>query len=385
MGDLHGLDSEILRQPLSEGAAAGVDLRVDEAGRAAWTRVRELRDEARRIERDADNDPRLDRRTAQPIWDKLAAACVDILTRQSHDLAVAATLTEALSRTCGFPGLAAGFDAARALVESHWADLYPVPDPEDGPADERTTAVERALPLVRLAGEESEGLLMPAILNVPLLDGRGGERFGLFHWRSSRELAGIEDPERLANAIERGATSPQLFEAAVASTDRRFLQEAFRGIVAAKDSWRQLADAVGTASGDLAAVPKLPIVDLLEECETALRTFAPAAIAEIDAAAPPPERASGGDAGTSPHAASTPLQGLLVPGGASRHDVLEILDSVADYFERHDPHSLLAAQVRNVVRMARLPRPDYYRELILEEAGLKSLSRMAGLSFDDAT
>jgi predicted component of type VI protein secretion system len=77
--------------------------------------------------------------------------------------------------------------------------------------------------------------------------------------------------------------------------------------------------------------------------------------------------------------------GLLATGDASRHDVLLILDSVADYFERHDPHSLLAAQVRNVVRMARLPRPDYYRELILEEGGLKSLSRMAGLRFDDAS
>lgn len=385
MGDLHGLDPETLRQPLSDGAVAGVDLRVDEAGRAAWTRVRELRDEARRIERDADNDPRLDRRAAEPIWNKLAASCVEILTRQSHDLAVVATLTEALSRTCGFPGLAAGFNSARALVESHWPDLFPVPDPEDGPTDERTTAVERALPLVRLAGEESEGLLMPAILNVPLLEGRGGERFGLFHYRSSRELAGIDDPERLANAIERGATSPQLFEAAVASTDKRFLQDTFRGILAAKDSWQRLADAVGTASGDMAAVPKLPIVDLLEECETALRTFAAAAIGEIDRGADTPDRPSADAPRTNSAAAHAPLEGLLVSGDASRHDVLEILDSVADYFERHDPHSLLAAQVRNVVRMARLPRPDYYRELILEEAGLKSLSRMAGLSFDDAT
>jgi type VI secretion system protein ImpA len=384
MGDLHGLDCETLRQPLSDEAPAGIDLRVDEAGRAAWSRVRELRDEARRIEREADNDPRLDRRAAEPTWNKLAAACVEILTQQSHDLAAAATLTEALSRTCGFQGLAASFDAARSMVESHWSNLYPIPDPEDGPADERTTSLERALPLVRLAGEESEGLLVPAILNVPLLDGRGGERYGLFHYRSSREIAGIEDPERLANAIERGATSPQLFEAAVASTEKRFLQETFRGIVAAKDSWQRLADAVGTASGDTASVPKPPIVDLFEECETALRTFAAAAIAEIDAVASNAERPTG-ETQTSPHAASTPPSGLLVPGGASRHDVLAILDSVADYFERHDPHSLLAAQVRNVVRMARLPRPDYYREIILEEGGLKSVSRMVGLNFDDAS
>jgi type VI secretion system protein ImpA len=380
----HVVDLEALRQPLLEGAPAGINLRVDEAGRAAWGSIRELRDEARRIERDADKDPNQDRWAAVPIWSKVVDTCAAVLTTQSRDLAVAAALIEALGRTRGFRGLAAGCDVARAMVESHWSELFPIPDPEDGPADERMIAIERALPLVRLAGDDSEGLLVPAILHVPLVDGRDGERFGLCHWRSSAELRGVDDTDRLQTALERGGTSPQQFETGVATTDRAFLQDVFRGIQAASGAWQALADAVASASNDVAIVPTLPLRELFEECETALRTFAPAAIAELGAAAAAQSETTNlaQSAADGPAPRATPLAGVLVPGEASRNDVLQILESVADHFERHDPHSLLAAQVRNVVRMARLPRADYYRELILEESGLQSLSRMAGLTFD---
>lgn len=378
------MDLESLRQPLSEGAPAGVNLRIDEAGRAAWGSIRELRDEARRIERDADKDPTQDRWAAVPIWSKVVDTCAAVLTAQSRDLGVAAALIEALGRTQGFHGLASGCDVARVMVESHWSDLFPIPDPEDGPADERMIAMERALPLVRLAGDDSEGLLVPAILHVPLVDGRDGERFGLCHWRSSAELRGVDDSDRLQTALERGGTSPQQFETGAATSDRPFLQDVFRGIRAAREAWQALADAVANASGDVAIVPTLPLRELFEECETALRTFAPAAIAELGTAAvAQSETTSLAQSATDgPALGKTPLPGVLVSGEASRNDVLQILESAADYFERHDPHSLLAAQVRNVVRMARLPRADYYKELILEESGLQSLSRMAGLTFD---
>jgi len=382
MPAVQAVDLEALRQPLSEAAPAGVNLRVDDSGRAAWGSIRELRDEARRIERDADKDPSQDRWAAEPVWSKVADTCVTVLTTQSHDLGVAAALIEALARTSGFHGLAAGCDAARVMVESHWSELFPIPDPEDGPADERAIAMERALPLVRLAGEDSEGLLVPAILHVPLVDGRNGERFGLCHWRSSTELRGVDDPDRLQTALQRGGTSPQQFEAGVATTDRAFLQDVFLGIQAAQGAWQALADAVATASADRAILPTLPLRDLVDECENALRTFAPAAVAELAAESPATNAAQAEPVSAGGTPIASPLSGVLVSGESSRNDVLRTLESVADYFERHDPHSLLAAQVRNVVRMARLPRADYYRELIQEESGLQSLSRMAGLTFD---
>jgi hypothetical protein len=55
------------------------------------------------------------------------------------------------------------------------------------------------------------------------------------------------------------------------------------------------------------------------------------------------------------------------------------LESIAVFFERRDPHSLVSAQIRNVVRLGRLPREAYYRELLRDEAALAMLFRAAGM------
>jgi|694.fasta_scaffold04047_9 type VI secretion system protein ImpA len=375
------IDLEVLRGPLPDGSPGGINLRIDDRGRAAWGGIRDARDEARRIERESDQDRSVERGAALGPWGQVADRCSDVLTSMSRDLGAAAALIESWARLDGFAGLANGCDVARALVESHWADLFPIPDPEDGPADDRTVAQERALPLVRLVGEESEGLLVPAILYLPLVDGRDGQRYGLCHWRSSRDLRGIDDTSELERALARGATSPEQFQAAVASTGKPFLQQVFRDVLRARESWDSLAVAVAGASNDLAILPALPLRDLFEECEAALRTFAPEAIEEVLRTEAP--AATDGAAPATTGEISGTEAGVLAGRPTTRDDALAWLERAADFFERSDPHSLLAAQIRNVVRMARLSREEYYREMIRESEGLKALSRMIGTSFEE--
>lgn len=378
------IDLDALRGPLPDGSAGGVNLRNDDRGRAAWGAIRDARDEARRIERDSDQDRSVERGAALGAWDQVADRSTEVLTSLSRDLGAVAALIEAWSRLDGFAGLANGCDVARTLVESHWSDLFPIPDPEDGPADERATAQERALPLVRLVGEDSEGLLVPAILYLPMVDGRDGHRYGLCHWRSSRDLRGVDDSSELERALERGGTSPEQFQGAVASTDKAFLQQVFRDVVRARESWERLAAAVSTSSQDLAILPTLPLRDLFEECEAALKTFAPDAVAEVLRAQSAPGVAGSADVALVPGGEISASEGGVLAGKpTSRDDALAQLEKVADFFERSDPHSLLAAQLRNVVRMARLPREEYYREMIQESEGLKSLSRMIGTSLGE--
>ena len=45
------IDLELFSQPLAPDAPAGVNIREDQAGAAVWSTIRDLRDEARRIER----------------------------------------------------------------------------------------------------------------------------------------------------------------------------------------------------------------------------------------------------------------------------------------------------------------------------------------------
>jgi type VI secretion system protein ImpA len=285
---------------------------------------------------------------------------------------------EALARTDGFVGLAAGFAMTRVMVESSWSDLFPIPDPEDGPADDEAVVEERTLPLQRLVGMESEGLLVPAILHIPLTQSRSDEQYAICHWRSSRDLVHEESEEKLKLAVERGAVSPAQFEQAVATTPLPHLKEVYLDLCQAAEQWELLSTAVSSASGGTAVLPAGPIRDLFEECDAAIRTFAPAAI-------PAPEQPAtdSGDAAATDDAGGEGESRGGRPGAPTgRAEAFSQLESIADFFERHDPHSLIGAQIRNVVRLGRLPREAYYRELLRDEAALSLLFRAAGMDGD---
>ena len=373
------IDPDVFSSPISGDFPAGENLQLSEEGRAARSALRDLREEARRIERRADDGDSSEGgwAAARSVWVEVRDGGLDILRNRSRDLDIAAMTIEALARTDGFVGLAAGFAMTQIMVESSWNDLFPIPDPEDGPAGDEAVVEERTLPLQRLVGIDSEGLLIPAILHIPLTQSRSDEQYALCHWRSSRDLVAEQSEEKLKLAVERGAVSPAQFEQAVATTPLPHLKEVYLELCQAAEQWELLSNAVSTASGGNAVLPAGPIRDLFEECDAAIRTFAPAAI-------PAPEQTASdnGDA-TADEAGADGEGGGGRPGAPTgRAEAFSQLESIADFFERHDPHSLIGAQIRNVVRLGRLPREAYYRELLRDESALSLLFRAAGMDGD---
>jgi type VI secretion system protein ImpA len=370
------LDPTSFGTPLEGDAPSGENLQASEEGRAARSALRDLREEARRMERKADDGDTSDGGwpAARGIWADARDQALDILRTRSRDLDVAAICVEALARTDGFAGLAAGFAMTRAMVESSWDTLFPAPDPEDGPADEEAIVNERTLPLQRLVGIDAEGLLAPAILRIPFTQGRGDEQYALCHWKSSRELVNEESEEKIKLAIERGGVSPAQFAEAVSSTSISHLKEVFRDLCSAAAAWEALSEEIASVSHGNAVVPAGPLRDLFEECGNAIQIFAPAAIPSEDSE----EHGDSGDAGGD---ATETGGGSATPSG--REDAFRKLEAIAGFFERNDPHSLTAAQIRNVVRLGRLPRSDYYRELLRDDAALALLFRASGMDGGD--
>ena len=373
------IDPDIFSYPISGDFPAGENLQISEEGRAARSAMRDLREEARRIERRADDGDSSEGgwAAARSVWVEVRDGGLEILRNRSRDLDIAAMTIEALARTDGFIGLAAGFAMTRVMVESSWSDLFPIPDPEDGPADDDAVVEERTLPLQRLVGMDSEGLLVPAILHIPLTQSRSDEQYAICHWRSSRDLVNEQSEEKLKLAVERGAVSPTQFEQAVATTPLPHLKEVYLELGYAAEQWELLSTSVSTASGGAAVLPAGPIRDLFEECDAAIRTFAPAAI-------PAPEQTASDSGNATTEEAGADGEGGGGRAGAptGRAEALSQLESIADYFERHDPHSLIGAQIRNVVRLGRLPREAYYRELLRDESALALLFRAAGMDGD---
>ncbi len=370
------LDPTGFSTPLEGDSPSGENLQATEEGRAVRSALRDLREEARRMERKADDGDTSDGGwpAARVIWAEARDQALDILRTRSRDLDVAAICIEALARTDGFAGLAAGFAMTRAMVESFWDTLFPVPDPEDGPADEEAIVNERSLPLQRLVGIDADGLLAPAILRIPFTQGRGDEQYAICHWRSSRELVNEESEEKIKLAIERGGVSPAQFAEAVSSTPISHLKEVFRDLSSAAAAWEALSEEVASASGGNAVVPAGPLRDLFEECGNAIATFAPAAIPSEESEEHGDSGDAGGDAGADAGEAGA---GSATPSG--REDAFRKLEAIAVFFERNDPHSLTAAQIRNVVRLGRLPRSEYYRELLRDDAALALLFRASGM------
>ena len=366
------LDVEDFVAAISEEQPCGMNLQITDEGRAIRSNLRDLREESRRLERRADEGDESEGgwASARSTWTQLRDQSIEVLKNNSKDLDVAAMLTEALCRTDGFAGLKAGFEVMGLLVEVFWNEVYPVPDPEDGVTDETLIIEERVLPIQRLAGLELEGLLVPGILHIPLAVGRSDQSYGLCHWRSSRELVGEDNEEKLQLAVDRGGVSPSQFEQAVSETDIGEITAVYKDLLSANETWAMLVDAISEMSEGKAVVPASQIRDIFEECIDAIKVFAPSAI---------PQESSGDEdpAGVDGQEKNEGDAGGLYP--ANREEAFQRLEKIADYFETHDPHSLVAAQIRNIVKLGRLSRGEYYKQLLRDESALSLLFRAAGM------
>ena len=366
------LDVEDFVAAISEEQPCGMNLQITDEGRAIRSNLRDLREESRRLERRADEGDESEGgwASARSTWTQLRDQAIEVLKNNSKDLDVAAMLTEALCRTDGFAGLQAGFQVMGLLVEAFWNEVYPVPDPEDGVTDETLIIEERVLPIQRLAGLELEGLLVPGILHIPLAVGRSDQSYGLCHWRSSRELVGEDNEEKLQLAVDRGGVSPSQFEQAVSETDIGEITAIYKDLLSANETWAMLVDAISEMSEGKAVVPASQIRDIFEECIDAIKVFAPSAI---------PQESSGDEdpAGVDGQEKNEGDAGGLYP--ANREEAFQRLEKIADYFETHDPHSLVAAQIRNIVKLGRLSRGEYYKQLLRDESALSLLFRAAGM------
>jgi type VI secretion system protein ImpA len=385
------INLEDYARTISPEAPSGVNLRDDPTAAATWSTIRDFRDEARRTERRADDGgDDSSWRSAVPTWAKARDLSLGLLRDKTHDLAVAAVLTEALLRTDGFAGLAAGFDIARTMIQSQWYSLFPVPDPEDGPADEETVANERILPLTRLIGLDTDGLLIAAILNAPLTDGRSCDPLGLGHHRISQSLQSLQGlADGRSPEADRGGrvVTPEQFKTAVLESQKEFLADVYGDLNRAATAWIALSESVATASGAMAVLPTGNFTSLFAECREVLRSAAPARIAAIESESTPPTPATdvslpeNSQAQQAASTGSPPLASAVI----TREDAVLALARVAEFFEKSDPHSLVAVQIRNIVRMASLPRDQYYRELIGDPAVLTSVGKFVGLSFEEPT
>ena len=368
------IDLESLLAPLPGDAPTGADLREDFSPQAIYFKLRDARAEARAAERQIDADG--DATAAFPAqWRQVRALALDALATKSKDLEIAAWLTEALLRTDGLPGLTAGSRVLSGLVERFWdqptsesdaedepgratAGLYPMPD-EDG-------METRVAPITGLNGQGGDGTLVQPLRKLTLFERPDGAEMPVWQYEQSAELSAIGDPVRREQRLAAGVLPFDTVENEARSAGVSHFRALLRAVDAAVAAWQGMGSALDAAAGS-DSPPTSRVLEILGgirsaavrysgESEQAQDPAMPAG--QAGAAVPGPAGAAAGGAGFSAGA------GLAAGPSASREDALRLLNEIANFFQRTEPHSPLAYTLQEAARRGRMTWPELMEELV---------------------
>jgi type VI secretion system protein ImpA len=348
---IEGVDIETLLTPISIEAPTGTDVRADFSPTSNYFRLRDARAEARAAERAAETSAESD--VSNEGWRTVRTLSLKIISEQAKDLEVAAWLTEALVRSNGLAGLAAGAEIIGGLVERYWEQLFPMPD-EDG-------METRVAPITGLNGQGGDGTLSQPLFKLPLFKDSNGEKIMLFQYEASAELQTISDAARKEARIRAGVVPYEQMQGYARANPPGAYVALRRDLRAAEAAWSDMAAKLDAAAGS-DSPPTRRISDTLEQ------------VARIVARYAPPE--TSGDAPTDDAAAEAPSGAEEAAGSggavtkkrlATRDDALSMLAEIAEYFRKAEPQSPLAYTIDDAVRRGRLSWPELIAELVSDE------------------
>jgi type VI secretion system protein ImpA len=370
------LDIEAILQPISEDAPSGVNLRP----LGVYDEVKALR-----TTESADSMVGTLRpgefKTAQ--WGKAISTCVKELSTRSKDLQLAVWLAEALVRVHGFRGLLRGLEFIVALNNRFFPTYFP--PIEDGGLDMRAG---------RFA--ELERLLTQAVDNCAMTAKVEGESHAFWEWKQIQVLfanAGRAKPEEKDQILAEANTKKEVVDKAIAKTSWEFyddgilqplirsqgvlteLRETLDRLFAAEPAFGEMEDGV-TGFSDLRKELdecRLRVEGILSEKPAPPGKRRDAAPLREDASA---DAAGAGSAGMRPGSGSG---GSLSAEPESRADALRRLASIAQFFQRTEPHSPVAYLVQRAVRWGEMPLENWLDEVIADANVLNALRETLGL------
>jgi type VI secretion system protein ImpA len=349
---IEGVDIETLLRPINVDAPTGIDVRTDFSPTSNYFRLRDARAEARAAERAAETSA--DGDASSEGWRTVRTLALKILSEQAKDLEVAAWLTEALVRSNGLAGLAAGAEIIGGLVERYWEQLYPMPD-EDG-------METRVAPVTGLNGQGGDGTLSQPLFKLPLFKDGNGEKVMLFQYEQSAELEAISDQARKEARLRAGVVPYDQMQGFARANPPGAYVALRRDLAAATAAWTAMAAALDAAAGS-DSPPTRRISDTLEQIGRIINRYAPAEA-----------QAGGTTAEDAPAEAGEAVTESAGPGGAvsakrlaTREDALARLAEIADFFRKAEPQSPLAYTIDDAIRRGRLSWPELIAELVNDE------------------
>jgi type VI secretion system protein ImpA len=365
MADLpEGFDLEALLAPIPGDSPQGIDIREDFSAASPYNRLRDARSEARDAERGQDAGE-ADVRDPTPSWRSIRELALTTLAATTKDLEVAAWLTEALVRSHGLAGLAAGAQLMKGLAERYWDGLFPLPDDYG--------METRVAPVTGLNGRDGNGSLIQPLYKLVLFNRTDGAPVAYYQYRQSEQLGTLEG-ERRQQRIDAGVVPLETLERDARAAGGGLFAGLLSDAQAARDAWQTMADLLDEKAG--ADGPSTTAVrDLLSGIIDVATRYAPADTTGGGVAEPSTGGAAIGTAGGMGFTgiAATPGQ------AASREEALRALAGIASFFRRTEPHSPLSYTLDEAVRRGRMTWPELLAEVVADADTRNSILTHLGI------
>jgi type VI secretion system protein ImpA len=354
MADLpDGFDLEALLAPIAGDAPQGIDIREDFSATSPYNRLRDARSEARDAERGEDaGDPNAV--DPMPLWRTVREVALKTISETTKDLEVAAWATEAMVRSHGLAGLAAGAQLIAGLAEQYWDGVFPLPD--DYGMETRVS------PITGLNGRDGNGSLIQPLYKIVLFDRPDGSPLAFYQYQQSEQLSAL-DAERRQQRIDAGALPFENLEREARAAGARRFATLLADARGARDAWQAMANLLDEKAG--ADGPSTTAVrDLLSGIIDAATRFAPAEAVAAEGGGEPAGGAAVADSGGS----AGGFSGISAGDGrgASREEALRALGEIANFFRRTEPHSPLSYTLDEAVRRGRMTWPDLLAEIVAD-------------------
>lgn len=293
------------------------------------------------------NDPTRPAEPKHADWPRIVALASQTLKETSKDLLVAARMTEGLTKTRGFDGLADGLGVMRGMVETCWDRMHPIVDDGDFEV--------RAGPFNWLADADRGARFPHAVRGAPLLAVNGSS----IGWRQWKELQ-----------EGKGGVSREDFDKAVAAAPRADCQAVVASVTRVVGELNALTPLLNERLGR-ESPGMSDLRTAVGECYTLAKQILDRKGKDPDAE-PSPDDASG----------EAPAEGIDGRRGgrtATRADVYARLTEAADLLERIEPHSPVPYLIRKAVEFGNMPFPELMKALIRDDSVLTDMNRELGI------
>ncbi len=362
-------DLEALLAPIAEDSPSGSDCRDSSSPTSNYQIIKSARNSARAIERTnifggADQE-------AEEHWRKVIELAPKLITQESKDLEVASWFTEAMIRRHSFMGLTEAFNLIHGLIENFWDELYPMPD-EDG-------IETRVSPLSGLNGEGAEGVLIAPIRNTLITEGNSIGPFTYWQYQQALEVHRISDHQNQEERSKKLGFTVEDVEKAIDESSAEYMTDLRDSIGQCIETYRNISRSLDERCGTFDSPPTSNIVNILEECQSAIlhlgkMKFPVEVSPEID-----PEEGSGDDATASETTTSQVVVGTI----ATREQAFKQLLDIAEFFRKTEPHSPVSYILEKSVKWGNMPLQDLMQELIPDGSSLQHYGMLTGVKTED--